>query len=160
VTGPRRILVVECIQEVSTFNPVPSDTGDFDIRTGEEFFAAHRGHETEVGGALEVFEAAGVAAVPGFGAWAYASTGTLTSAAFRTLSDEFLAAVTANAGVDGVYACLHGSMVADDEADPEGSLLAETRRIVGDAVPVVVSLDLHGVLTRRMLREADATVFT
>ena len=35
------------------------------------------GHETEVGGALAVFEAAGVTAVPGFGAWAYASTGTL-----------------------------------------------------------------------------------
>ena len=62
------------------------------------------------------------------------------------------------AEVDGIYACLHGSMVAEDEPDPEGYLLAETRRIVGEDVPIVVSLDLHGVLTRRMLREADAIV--
>jgi len=157
-TEPRRILVLECIQEVSTFNPVPSGVDDFDVRTGDEFFAAHQGNDTEVGGALAAFDAAGVTAVPGFGAWAYSSTGTLRGDGFRELADGFLGSVRANADVDGIYACLHGSMVADDEADPEGYLLAETRRIVGEDVPIVVSLDLHGVLTRRMLREADAFV--
>ena len=96
--------------------------------------------------------------MPGFGAWSYASTGTLSTEGFGTLADGFLAAVRANRDVDGIYACLHGSMVAADEPDPEGFLLEETRRIVGDEMPIVVSLDLHGVLTRRMLREADATV--
>ena len=158
MTRPRRVLVLECIQEVSTFNPVPSGVDDFDIRTGEAFFAAHRGNDTEVGGALAAFEDAGVTTIPGFGAWAYSSTGTLSGDAFRALADGFLASVRDNADVDGIYACLHGSMVADDEADPEGHLLAETRRIVGEDMPIVVSLDLHGVLTRRMLREADATV--
>ena len=153
-----RILVNACVQEVSTFNPVPSGTDDFDIWVGEPFFAAHRGHETEIGGALAVFEAAGVEAIPGFGAWALSSAGTLGRDAFRELADGFLAAVRANPDVDGIYACLHGSMVADDEADPEGYLLEETRRIVGDTLPIVISLDLHGVLTRRMLREADAVV--
>src|SRR4029077_12058452 len=84
--------------------------------------------------------------------------GTLAGDGFRALADGFLEAVRANADVDGIYACLHGSMVADDEPDPEGHLLAETRRIVGWSGPIVVSLDLHGVLTRRMLRETDATV--
>src|SRR4029079_2484916 len=60
--GSRRILVLECIQEVSTFNPVPSGVDDFDVRTGEEFFAAHRGNDTEVGGALAAFDAASVTA--------------------------------------------------------------------------------------------------
>ncbi|MFL5717596.1 MAG: M81 family metallopeptidase [Chloroflexota bacterium] len=156
--GSRRLLVLECIQEVSTFNPVPSGLDDFDIRTGEEFFAAHRGNDTEVGGALAAFDEAGVTAVPGFGAWGYSSTGTLGGDAFRSLAEGFLESVRANGDVDGIYACLHGSMVADDDADPEGHLLAETRRIVGDAIPIVVSLDLHGVLTKRMLREADAFV--
>ncbi len=137
---------------------MPSTADDFDIRVGEAFFTAHRGHETEVGGALAVFDAAGVTAVPGFAAWSYASTGTLSAEGFGTLVDGFLAAVRANRDVDAIYACLHGSMVAADEPDPEGFLLEETRRIVGDEMPIVVSLDLHGVLTRRMLREADATV--
>ena len=56
MTETHRILVCECVQEVSTFNPVPSGADDFDVRTGEEFFASQRGRESEVGGALEVFE--------------------------------------------------------------------------------------------------------
>jgi microcystin degradation protein MlrC len=66
--------------------------------------------------------------------------------------------VRANADVDGIYACLHGSMVAEGEDDPEGALLESARAIVGGEVPIVISLDLHGVLTPRMLEHADAAV--
>ena len=157
--GSRRILVLQCVQEVSTFNPVASTADDFDIRTGAAFIDAQRGLETEVAGALDVLESTpGVTVVPGFGAWAYSSAGTLTADGFRTLAEGFVAAVRANPDVDAIYACLHGSMVADDEADPEGALLVATRAIVGEAMPIVISLDLHGVLTRRMLRQADAVV--
>jgi len=155
----RRILVCECVQEVSTFNPVPSEAADFDMRTGADFLDAQRGRETEVAGALDVLEAtAGVTVVPGFGAWANSAAGTLRRDGFRTLADGFLDAVRANHDVDGMYACLHGSMVADGEEDPEGALLEATRAILGEDVPIVISLDLHGVLTRRMLRQADALV--
>ena len=155
----RRILVCQCVQEVSTFNPVPSTDADFDIRIGDAFLDAQRGRETEVAGALDVLEATpGVEVVPGFGAWAYSSAGTLEAAGWGALRDGFLAAVRANADVNGIYACLHGSMVAADEEDPEGALIEATRDIVGEDVPIVISLDLHGVLTRRMLRQADAVV--
>ena len=56
------------------------------------------------------------------------------------------------AGIDGVYVSLHGAMGADGELDPEGYLLAEIRRLAGPAMPIVISLDLHGILTDRMLR--------
>ena len=39
-----------------------------------------------------------------------------------------------------------------------GSLLQEARKILGERVPIVVSLDLHGILTDRMLEHADAVV--
>jgi microcystin degradation protein MlrC len=157
--GSRRILVLQCVQEVSTFNPVPSTDGDFDIKSGTEFIDAQRGLETEIAGALDVLESTpGVDVVPGYGAWAWSSAGTLTADGFRTLAGGFVAAVRANPDVDGIYACLHGSMVADGVQDPEGALLEATRAIVGEDVPIVISLDLHGVLTRRMLRQADAVV--
>ena len=38
---------------------------------------------------------------------------------------------------------LHGAGLATHDHDPEGTLLALVRRIVGDAVPVVASYDLH-----------------
>ena len=156
---PRRILVCQVVQEVSTFTPVPSEANDFDVRVGEDFLAAQRGHETEVGGALDVLEnAPGVTVVPGFGAWAFSSAGIMTADGFRTLENGLLAAVRAAGELDGVYLCLHGSMVAENEEDPEGRLLVGTRAYVGEDLPIVISLDLHGVLTRRMLERADAVV--
>jgi microcystin degradation protein MlrC len=151
--------VLQCVQEVSTFNPVPSTAADFDIKTGAAFTDAQRGLETEIAGALDVLESTpDVSVVSGFGAWAYSSAGTLTADGFRALTDGFVASVRANRDVDGIYACLHGSMVAEGEQDPEGALLEATRSVIGEDVPIVISLDLHGVLTRRMLRHADAVV--
>ena len=49
-------------------------------------------------------------------------------------------------------------MSAQNEDDPEGFLLAEIRKILGENIPIVVSLDLHGILTDRMLQHSDAVV--
>ena len=46
-------------------------------------------------------------------------------------------------------------MGADGELDPEGHLLTEIRRMAGPDMPIVISLDLHGILTDRMLRQID-----
>jgi microcystin degradation protein MlrC len=46
-------------------------------------------------------------------------------------------------------------MGADGELDPEGHLLTEIRRMAGPDIPIVISLDLHGILTDRMLRQID-----
>jgi microcystin degradation protein MlrC len=51
---------------------------------------------------------------------------------------------------------MHGAMCAENEPDPEGYLLQETRAIVGEAVPIVISADLHGIVTDRMLTHIDA----
>ena len=50
---------------------------------------------------------------------------------------------------------LHGAMGAEGELDPEGHLLSEIRRMAGPEVAIVISLDLHGILTDRMLRQID-----
>ena len=60
--------------------------------------------------------------------------------------------------MDGVYFALHGAMAAANEEDPEGHLLAEARKLLGEHVPLVASFDLHGVLTDRMLKHVDAAV--
>ena len=79
-----------------------------------------------------VFEAAGRGGDPGLRRLGVLVGRRLLGAtASATLADGFLAAVRANRDVDGIYACLHGSMVADDEDDPEGYLLdgdAQDRR--------------------------------
>ena len=154
-----KILIAECKQEVSTFNPHLSTYEDFAVRQGEEILRYHRSVRNEVGGVLEVLESTpGVEIVPTYSAFFMTSGGTLAGPAWRRIADEFLAAIRSAPPVDGVYCCLHGAMASEDEFDPEGYLLAEIRKILGEAIPIVVSLDLHGILTDRILEQSDAIV--
>jgi len=150
-----RILIVECMQEISSFNPIPSDYEGFHIEWGEELYA-QRGLNTSVGGALGIFEKrSDVTIVPAYGARS-GSAGPLSAAGWARLSGELLSAVEANVhAIDGIYVSLHGAMGAESELDPEGHLLTEIRRMAGSDIPIVISLDLHGILTDRMLRQVD-----
>ena len=154
----RRILINECKQEVSSFNPVLSQYEDFLVDHGNDLLDYHRGVRSEVGGALSVFDQhSDLQLVGGYSARGITSAGTLSSVGFRKIADGFLDAVRSAGPVDAIYFSLHGALAAQDVDDCEGYLLEETRKIVGDAMPISVSLDLHGILTDRMLRHASVT---
>lgn len=152
------ILVAECIHEICSFNPVPTRYEDFIVNTGAKILDYHHGVGSEVGGALQVFRVANCDVVPTFSARGITSGGTIAAADFTRLATEFLDALRAAPRPDGVYFALHGAMAAENEVDPEGYLLAESRKILGESVPLVASFDLHGILTDRMLEHADAIV--
>ncbi len=149
-----RILMVECMQEISSFNPVLSGFENFHIERGDQLLA-QRGLNTAIGGALSVLEPSGVAIVPTYGARA-GSAGPLSDIGWQRLCAELLGKVERHvAEADGIYMSLHGAMGAVGELDPEGHILTEIRRMAGNQIPIVVSLDLHGILTDRMLRQID-----
>ncbi len=156
-----KILVAECRQEISSFNPVQTHYEDFEINRGAELFAINRGVESEISGVQEVFaERDDVELIPAWGARA-GSSGPLLQADFARLAEEFLQAIAPYKNeIDAFYFCLHGAMGATEELDPEGYLLQEARRVLGDEIPFVISLDLHGILTERMLEHCTAlTIF-
>lgn len=154
-----RILIAECKQEVSSFNPVPSRFEDFRVVRGAALLDHHRGGGEEVGGALSVFDAdQRVQLVPACGASSNTSGGVLSAASFERLSRDFLGGLSDVGPVDAAFFSLHGAMQAENEDDPEGFLLREARRLLGEQIPFVVSLDLHGILTDRMLEHSDAVV--
>lgn len=154
-----KILIAECRQEVSTFNPSLSHYADLGIRHGQELVKYHRGVRNEITGALKVFDGnPDIEVIPTYSALLITSGGTLAAPDWRRIADEFLAAVRAAPQVDGIYFCLHGAMASEEELDPEGYLLTETRKIVGEGVPMVTSFDLHGILTDRMVAACDAIV--
>jgi microcystin degradation protein MlrC len=154
-----RILIAECKQEVSTFNPHLSGYGDFGIRRGRDLLDYHRTVRNEIGGALSVFDATeDVELVPAYSAFFITSGGTLAKPDWEHIASEFLEEIRHAPPVDGVYFCMHGAMASEEELDPEGWLLAETRKTLGEEIPIVVSLDLHGILTDRMLGHSDAVV--
>lgn len=156
-----KVLVSECKQEIASFNPVLGNYEDFKTISGGEVFTYHRGLGTEVGGALNVFDAhPNLKLVGGYSARGITSGGTVSDAAFERIAREFLDGVRGAGHVDGIYFSLHGACASQSEPDVEGHLLEETRKIVGNDLPIVASFDLHGILTDRMLRNCNAiTVF-
>lgn len=156
-----KILIAECKQEVSTFNPVPSGYEDFSVCSGVDLIKKHTGIPSEIGGALDVFGSRrDIEVVPGYSAGSITSAGTLAAQDFGTIAAEFLDCLKDAKPVEGAYFSLHGAMDTENEHDPEGFLLKGARRVLGPETPIVISLDLHGVLTDAMLEHCDAvTVF-
>jgi microcystin degradation protein MlrC len=151
-----RILVAECKQESSSFNPLRTEYAAFRIARGAEVLAQHAGVRGEVAGARSVFDGeAAVTLVPAYSARAITSGGPVAAPAFARIAGEFLDALRAAPPVDAVYFALHGAMEAEQEADTEGYLLEQARAILGARIPIVVSLDLHGILTDRMLAQVN-----
>ena len=152
-----RVLIAEVKQETSTFNLMPTIYDEFRRYTGEEIFLAYRGTKTELAGAFEVFDEDGrIELVPTVAADCV-SGGPIATACLDRLLGEMEQSVREQPDIDAAYICLHGAMAGADEGDPEGRLLKNLREILGD-IPLVASIDLHCVLTDRMIENADIII--
>lgn len=160
-----RIFVAGFQHETNTFAPSLADWAAFNrgdsfpaFMRGQHMLDTLRGVNIPIGGFAQSAERRGWTLIPS--AWAGASPSSyVTRDAFERISAailEDLAAAQRDGGVDAVYLDLHGAAVAEHADDAEGELLARVRAAIGDAVPLVASLDLHANVTRRMLELADA----
>ena len=145
-----KIIVAHYFQETNSFHPNPTTYEDFGVTRGEDLISDGRG---VVNGAVDQFaKRSDVEIVPTYGAGMGAG-GTIAHKCFERISSECLEAIAENsAGADALYFSMHGAMAAEIEKDPEGYMLQESRKILGPDVPIVISLDMHGTVTRRMLR--------
>jgi microcystin degradation protein MlrC len=162
-----RIAIGGFLHESHSFAPRPTTYGDFKspgglppMQVGESLIPGLRTTAAPISGAIGVAEASGVALVPL--AWAFANpAGPVEDEAFERLSAQICARLSdaLDAGpLDGVYLDLHGAAVVDSFPDAEGELLRRVRAIVGEALPLTISLDPHANLTAAMVRLADAVV--
>jgi microcystin degradation protein MlrC len=153
----KRILIAEAHQEIASFNPLLSDLSRFRISKPNELFAEHANSRWEVAGALDVFrERSDIDTIPGFGCHAVTAGGITTAETWHFLAENFLDSVREAGKLDGIYFTLHGAMAAVDELEVDGYLLRETRKIVGEEIPIVASFDLHGILTNEILKHCNA----
>jgi microcystin degradation protein MlrC len=162
-----RIAVGGFLHESHSFAPRPTTYGDFlqpgglpPFTAGAGLIDAMRPRSVPLAGAIAVAEAAGVDLVPL--AWGFANpAGPVQDEAFERIAARICAklSIALDEGpLDGVYLDLHGAAVVDSFPDAEGELLRRVRAIVGDALPLTISLDPHANLTGQMVRLADAAV--
>ena len=84
--------------------------------------------------------------------------GVVTRDAFERIAAELIGRLSAALPVDAVYLDLHGAMVTEDFEDGEGELLRRLRAVVGQPIPVVISLDYHANVTPQMVETTDGLV--
>ena len=144
-----RIALLGFSIECNRFAPIATET-DFRTRTlisGPELLTDARSAAPRMLGELPGF----IAAMDASGAWepipsllAMAEpNGPVDQGFFDRLMQRWEHDLTGAGRLDGVYLVLHGAGLTTEDHDPEGTLLALVRRIVGPEVPVVATLDLH-----------------
>ncbi len=80
---------------------------------------------------------------------------TIARDAYESLRDRLLDGIRDEGPFDAVCLTFHGAGVADGYDDIEGDIVRRTREIVGAETPIVVTLDLHGNMTQKMVQHAD-----
>ena len=141
--------------ECNHFGGQPADMETFrrgGLFYGDELLALKTG---TIGGMLGELRTANSDVRPLLAASACPS-GPVTTDCWRELKTDLLNRLQESGPLDGVLLALHGAAAADGAGDLEGDLLESVRSVVGDIVPVVVTLDLHAHVTQRMIDHADA----
>ena len=84
--------------------------------------------------------------------------GPVTAAAYERIAGKLVGRLSQAMPVDAVYLDLHGAMVSAPFADGEGELLRRVRAVVGEEVPIALSLDYHANVTPAMVALTDSLV--
>ena len=159
-----RIAVGGFLHETNTFAPTKATYDDFvhgggwpAMALGADVLKVMRHINVGLAGFIEQAEAHGWELVPTISCAASPSAH-VTKDAFERVAKVMIDGITAAGPLDAVYLDLHGAMVTEHLDDGEGEILARVRRVIGNDLPLVVSLDLHANVTPRMVEHADALI--
>lgn len=156
-----RIALIHIAQETNDFNPVLTTLADFEsfgIFEGAEVEEKLRGYG-QVGGHIQAIEESGlpIESVPIIRAWAVAG-GRISREAFDFFQDKIRQGLLAAGKIDGLALQLHGACSAEGIDDVEGEQVALCRSLLGPDIPIVLGLDHHANITRKIIDNATAIV--
>jgi microcystin degradation protein MlrC len=84
--------------------------------------------------------------------------GPIEQALFLDILDAIRRGLAAALPLDGVYVASHGASSATGDEDSDGTLLAMIRAVVGPAVPIVVTHDLHCNVSETLIEACDVFI--
>lgn len=133
--GKMNIVVGGFYHESNTFNPFETTTKDLVLVEGNEVL--NRLASTEV------FKENDATLIPTIFASGL-SSGILTEKTYRYYADILLNVIEQQDRIDGIWLHLHGAMTVQHIGSGELQLLKEIREIIGDYIPISLTLDIHG----------------
>src|SRR4051794_114642 len=159
-----RIAVGGFLHETNTFAPTKAAYDDFvhgggwpAMAQGADVLRVMRKINVGLAGFVEAAEVQGWQLIPTISCGASPSAH-VTRDAYERILKVMIEGIKGAGNLDAVYLDLHGAMVTEHLDDGEGEILARVRRVIGNDLPLVVSLDLHANVTPRMVEHADALI--
>ena len=159
-----RIALGAFLHETNTFAPTKATYADFvhgggwpAMSSGRDVPKMMRCMNAGLAGFIEAAEAEAWDLVPTIACGASPSAH-VTKDAFERIVNVIVDGIASARPLDGVYLDLHGAMVTEHFDDGEGELLARVRKVIGEELPLVASLDLHANVTPKMVEHADALI--
>jgi microcystin degradation protein MlrC len=156
----KRVGVLGFLHESNTFLDVPTTYELFasaSMTRGPALIECWRGTHHELGGFLAGAPAAGFEIVPCMATYAVPS-GTIPAPDYERIVGELLESVRQALPLDGLLVALHGATVSQQHPDADGEVLRRMRDLVGNDLPVIVTLDLHANVSPLMAANSTATV--
>jgi len=156
---PFKVLTAEMSHETNSFSRQETDEEAFRSRfvlMGDEAVAERGQANTELAGFLDTGRAHGwhinhvLSAAAG-------PSGRVKRTTFNWLCDPILSAIKQHP-FDGLLLGLHGAMDLDFCEDGEGELLSRIRSVVGEKMPIAITLDPHANVSYKMCALADIIV--
>lgn len=147
-----RVLIAEFKHETNTFNKELTGFESYKkrhVKYGDEIISFFTGTKTEVGGFIDIARKEGITLIPSIAANACPG-GKVKMEVFHHVKDNIVKTYMENQPIDAILLALHGAMVLEDYPDGEGELLEGLRKIVGNDIPIMISLDLHANITEKM----------
>ncbi len=155
-----RIAIAGVLHESNTFLSVPTSIDRFresSLLEGEAIEPAWHNAPHEWAGFFEGAEANHFEPVPLLVAHAMPS-GTLTAPCFEEIASRIIELLRRAGTVDGVLLGLHGATVSAPYRDADGEIIFRVRQAVGPDMPIIVTLDCHANVSRKMFVNATAIV--
>jgi microcystin degradation protein MlrC len=159
-----RIGIIALLHESNTFSCQPTTLSQFreDLYLeGESIRSQLVESHHEIGGFFHGLKECGrngdVTAVPLLAARATPS-GIITADTMNTLVANMLRIVSNTPQLDGILVAPHGAAVSQSASDADGYWLSKLRSLVGNALPIIGTLDAHANLSPAMVQACDALV--
>ena len=154
-----RVAVAGFQHETNTFAPILTPYETFEaggawpaLCTGKDVIDTLSGLNLPMGGFIDEGDDFDLVPI----VWTFAEPGGyVTDDAFDRISNMIVDGIAAAGRIDGIYLDLHGAMVTQSHEDGEAELLRRIRNVTGDDLPIAVSLDLHGNLSRDFFERAS-----
>jgi microcystin degradation protein MlrC len=160
MSDKKRVALGGIVHETHSFSEIPTTLADFELKSlhrGETIIQAMTGTRSGIGGMIQGADGYGWQLLPTVYSSAMPS-GIVSEQAYQTMLKDLLARLADAMPVDGVLLALHGAMVTEDSLDAESDILEAVREIVGEQIPIVVELDMHGNISPRTAELADVLV--